>query len=72
MSVGEVRERPRRKKLGFELKSFRKITDLSVGAGRERAETEKLDSFIENLEKNDGFERRGGSGATGDGKSLEF
>ena len=62
----------RLKKLRFELKALRKLTDLSVGAGQQRPGMEKASILIEILWKTNGFERRGGSGATRDGKSFNF
>ena len=49
-----------------------KTTDLSVGAGRERLGMEKASILIEILWKTNGFDRWGGPGVTGDGKSFNF
>ena len=46
--------------------------DLSVGAGRERPGMEKASILIKILQQTNGFERRGETGATGDGKSFDF
>ena len=45
---------------------------MSVGAGQERPGMEKPLILIKILWKTNGFERRGGSGAAGDGKSFDF
>ena len=62
----------RLKKLRFELKALRKLTDLSVGAGQQRPGMEKASISIIILSKTNGFNVRGGSGAAGDGKSFDF